>query len=46
MFITSIYNITIKLLIKGMLDSDLALIYNYEVKRLNEQVKRNIAFIL
>ncbi|MDP8051500.1 ORF6N domain-containing protein [Pasteurella atlantica] len=27
---------------KVMLDSDLALIYNYEVKRLNEQVKRNI----
>ncbi len=25
-----------------MLDSDLALIYDYEVKRLNEQVKRNI----
>ena len=26
-----------------MLDSDLAEIYGYEVKRLNEQVKRNIA---
>ena len=26
-----------------MLDSDLALIYGYEVKRLNEQVKRNIS---
>ncbi len=26
-----------------MLDSDLALIYDYEVKRLNEQVKRNIS---
>ncbi len=25
-----------------MIDSDLALIYNYQVKRLNEQVKRNI----
>ena len=25
-----------------MLDSDLAYIYGYEVKRLNEQVKRNI----
>ncbi len=25
-----------------MFDSDLAIIYNYEVKRLNEQVKRNI----
>ena len=25
-----------------MLDSDLAEIYGYEVKRLNEQVKRNI----
>ena len=25
-----------------MLDSDLASIYGYEVKRLNEQVKRNI----
>lgn len=25
-----------------MLDSDLAKIYGYEVKRLNEQVKRNI----
>ena len=28
---------------KVMLDSDLAEIYGYEVKRLNEQVKRNIA---
>ncbi len=26
-----------------MLDSDFALIYGYEVKRLNQQVKRNIA---
>ena len=26
-----------------MLDSDLAAIYGYEVKRLNEQVKRNIS---
>ena len=26
-----------------MLDSDLAILYGYEVKRLNEQVKRNIA---
>lgn len=26
-----------------MLDSDLAMLYGYEVKRLNEQVKRNIA---
>lgn len=26
-----------------MLDSDIALIYGYEVKRLNQQVKRNIA---
>ena len=26
-----------------MLDSDLAEIYGYEVKRLNEQVKRNIS---
>ncbi len=34
-----IYNIRGK---QVMLDSDLALIYNYEVKRLNEQVKRNI----
>lgn len=25
-----------------MLDSDLAIIYGYEVKRLNEQVKNNI----
>ncbi len=25
-----------------MIDSDLAIIYGYEVKRLNEQVKRNI----
>ena len=26
-----------------MLDADIALIYGYEVKRLNQQVKRNIA---
>lgn len=28
--------------LKVMLDSDLAMLYGYEVKRLNEQVKRNI----
>ena len=30
------------LLNKSMLDTDLADLYGYEVKRLNEQVKRNI----
>ena len=28
--------------VQVMLDSDLAMLYGYEVKRLNEQVKRNI----
>ncbi len=36
----SIYSIRDK---QVMLDHDLAVLYGYEVKRLNEQVKRNIA---